>query len=128
MNLYLHGIDADPCPVYSCVDSLAAHRGKHFSVVPTNPPFGKKRSIAIEEEKVSGTNGTVECGNRRQGVARPAVRLRRAEKEGRRRSAQTAPADIRWIFADASVSPRVFDVALRTLLGLRCATSQRPSL
>jgi type I restriction enzyme M protein len=47
MNLYLHGIDADPCPVHSGVDSLAAHPGKHFSVVLTNPPFGKKSSIAI---------------------------------------------------------------------------------
>ena len=42
MNLYLHGIDADPCPVRSGVDSLAADPGERFSLVLTNPPFGKK--------------------------------------------------------------------------------------
>ncbi len=47
MNLYLHGIDADPCPVTSGVDSLAADPGQRFSMVLTNPPFGKKSSIAI---------------------------------------------------------------------------------
>ena len=47
MNLYLHGIDADPCPVHSGLDSLASDPGERFSVVLTNPPFGKKSSIAI---------------------------------------------------------------------------------
>jgi type I restriction enzyme M protein len=47
MNLYLHGIDADPCPVASGVDSLAAVPSKRSSLVMTNPPFGKKSSIAI---------------------------------------------------------------------------------
>jgi type I restriction enzyme M protein len=51
MNLYLHGIDADPCPVRSGVDSLASHPGQHFSLVLTNPPFGKKSSIAIVNEE-----------------------------------------------------------------------------
>ena len=51
MNLYLHGIDADPCPVRSGVDSLASHPGEHFSVVLTNPPFGKKSTIAIVTEE-----------------------------------------------------------------------------
>lgn len=51
MNLYLHGIDADPCPVRSGVDSLATHPGDHFSVVLTNPPFGKKSTIAIVTEE-----------------------------------------------------------------------------
>jgi len=50
MNLYLHGIDADPCPVRSGVDSLASHPGETFSVVMTNPPFGKKSSIAVVNE------------------------------------------------------------------------------
>ncbi len=50
MNLYLHGIDADPCPVASGVDSLAAAPGERFSLVMTNPPFGKKSSIAIVGE------------------------------------------------------------------------------
>src|SRR5437764_60547 len=58
MNLYLHGIDgvdaasrrvedtrrdaASTCPVKSGVDSLASDPGERFSVVLTNPPFGKK--------------------------------------------------------------------------------------
>ncbi len=50
MNLYLHGIDADPCPIKSGVDSLASDPGERFSVVMTNPPFGKKSSIAIVNE------------------------------------------------------------------------------
>jgi type I restriction enzyme M protein len=51
MNLYLHGIDADPCPVSSGVDALAAAPGERFSLVMTNPPFGKKSSIAIVTEE-----------------------------------------------------------------------------
>jgi type I restriction enzyme M protein len=47
MNLYLHGIDADPCPVRSGLDSLASDPGERFSMVLTNPPFGKKSSFAI---------------------------------------------------------------------------------
>jgi type I restriction enzyme M protein len=50
MNLYLHGIDADPCPVRSGVDSLASDPGERFSMVLTNPPFGKKSSISIVGE------------------------------------------------------------------------------
>jgi type I restriction enzyme M protein len=51
MNLYLHGIDADPCPIKSGVDSLASDPAERFSVVVTNPPFGKKSSIAIVNEE-----------------------------------------------------------------------------
>lgn len=47
MNLYLHGINADPCPIVSGVDALASDPGERFSMVLTNPPFGKKSSIAI---------------------------------------------------------------------------------
>jgi type I restriction enzyme M protein len=50
MNLYLHGIDADPCPVRSGVDALASDPGERFSVVMTNPPFGKKSTIAVVNE------------------------------------------------------------------------------
>jgi len=50
MNLYLHGIDADPCPVHSGVDSLASDPGERFSMILTNPPFGKKSSISIVGE------------------------------------------------------------------------------
>jgi type I restriction enzyme M protein len=51
MNLYLHGVNADPCPVESGVDSLASDPGKRYSVILTNPPFGKKSSIAIINEE-----------------------------------------------------------------------------
>ncbi|NLF09402.1 MAG: SAM-dependent DNA methyltransferase [Pirellulaceae bacterium] len=51
MNLYLHGIDADPCPIRSGVDSLASDPGDRFSLILTNPPFGKKSSIAIVNEE-----------------------------------------------------------------------------
>lgn len=51
MNLYLHGIDADPCPILSGVDALQSDPGERFSMVMTNPPFGKKSSIAIVNEE-----------------------------------------------------------------------------
>ncbi|MBA4189516.1 MAG: DNA methyltransferase [Planctomycetaceae bacterium] len=58
MNLYLHGIDPGPakdgepsrCPVVSGVDSLATDPGDRFSLVLTNPPFGKKSTISIVNE------------------------------------------------------------------------------
>src|SRR5262249_28911790 len=46
-GLYLHGIDADPCPIHSGVDSLTSDPGERFSLVLTNPPFGKKSTIAV---------------------------------------------------------------------------------
>lgn len=55
MNLFLHGVDADPCPIRSGVDSLASHPGEHYSLVLTNPPFGKRSSIAIV-----GADGEIE--------------------------------------------------------------------
>jgi len=51
MNLYLHGIDADPCPFRSGLDSLASPPSAHYSMVMTNPPFGKKSSITIVTEE-----------------------------------------------------------------------------
>jgi len=50
MNLFLHGIEGDPCPV-ECRDSLASEPGDHHcSLVLTNPPFGRKSSIAVVNE------------------------------------------------------------------------------
>ena len=51
MNLYLHGVNADPCPIKSGIDSLASDPGDRFSMVMTNPPFGKKSSIAVVNEE-----------------------------------------------------------------------------
>ena len=47
MNLYLNGIDSDPSPVTSGQDSLASDPGERYSMVLTNPPFGKKSSVSI---------------------------------------------------------------------------------
>ena len=55
MNLYLHGINADPCPINSGQDSLIADPGDRFSMVLTNPPFGKKSTVTIV-----GENGEAE--------------------------------------------------------------------
>jgi len=51
MNVFLHGINAAPCPVTSGLDSLAGDPGERFSMVLTNPPFGKKSSISIVTEE-----------------------------------------------------------------------------
>ncbi len=50
MNLFLHGVDADPCPIRSGIDSLASDPTEKVSIVLTNPPFGKKSSISIVNE------------------------------------------------------------------------------
>jgi type I restriction enzyme M protein len=51
MNLMLHGINADPCPIRSGLDSLASEPRERYSMVLTNPPFGKKSSISIVNEE-----------------------------------------------------------------------------
>jgi type I restriction enzyme M protein len=51
MNLLLHGINAEKCPIESGVDSLATNPSDRFSLVLTNPPFGKKSSISIVNEE-----------------------------------------------------------------------------
>jgi len=51
MNLMLHGVDSDPCPIVSGKDSLAQDPGERFSLVLTNPPFGKKSTIAVVNEE-----------------------------------------------------------------------------
>jgi len=51
MNLLLHGIDPDPPPVRSGVDSLASDPGDQFSMVLTNPPFGKKSTVRVGNQE-----------------------------------------------------------------------------
>jgi len=51
MNLFLHGIEGEPCPIRSGVDSLGAPDADKYSLVLTNPPFGKKSSIAVVNEE-----------------------------------------------------------------------------
>lgn len=51
MNLYLHGIGGDECPVTSN-DALAKEVGDdRVDMVLANPPFGKKSSITVVNEK-----------------------------------------------------------------------------
>lgn len=51
MNLYLHGVQSKDCPIRSGVDSLASMPSQRFSMVLTNPPFGKKSSISVVNEE-----------------------------------------------------------------------------
>ena len=51
MNLYLHGIGGDECPIVSA-DALAKEVGDDLvDMVLANPPFGKKSSITVVNEK-----------------------------------------------------------------------------
>ena len=50
MNLHLHGIGRGESPVETR-DSLISDTGQRFDMVLTNPPFGKKSSITIVDEK-----------------------------------------------------------------------------
>jgi type I restriction enzyme M protein len=51
MNLYLHGIGGDHCPI-EANDALttAPGEGDHVDMVLTNPPFGKKSSFTVVNE------------------------------------------------------------------------------
>jgi type I restriction enzyme M protein len=54
MNLFLHGVGPDDDeydPPVRTDDALRDEPSKHFSVVLTNPPFGKKSSITIVNEE-----------------------------------------------------------------------------
>ncbi len=55
MNLYLHGIGPDGSddhdPPITTDDALRDEPGAHADVVITNPPFGKKSSITVVNEK-----------------------------------------------------------------------------
>ena len=51
MNLYLHGIGGDKVVIHPGHDSLAAPWSEEFSMVLTNPPFGKKSSITFVNEE-----------------------------------------------------------------------------
>ena len=46
MNLYLHGIGGEECPI-EVGDSLASDTGERYELILTNPPFGKKSSITV---------------------------------------------------------------------------------
>jgi type I restriction enzyme M protein len=61
MNLLLHGVSGDDCPIY-VDDALRSHPGVWYDMVLTNPPFGKKSSITVinqegDTEKDSLTYG-----------------------------------------------------------------------
>ena len=50
MNLVLHGIGGDATPI-TVDDALRADPGKRFSMVLTNPPFGRKSSISFVNDQ-----------------------------------------------------------------------------
>ncbi len=50
MNLYLHGIGGDNCPV-KVGDSLSGKPPDACEMVLTNPPFGKKSSVTVINEE-----------------------------------------------------------------------------
>jgi type I restriction enzyme M protein len=50
MNLYLHGIGGDECPI-AVADSLNQKPSGGYDMVLTNPPFGKKSSITVINEE-----------------------------------------------------------------------------
>lgn len=50
MNLFLHGIGGENSPVV-VGDSLMSDSGDRFDIVLTNPPFGKKSSVTVVNEK-----------------------------------------------------------------------------
>ncbi len=52
MNMLLHGVGTPTAPPpISRDDALAAHPGRHFSMVLANPPFGRKSSVAVVNEE-----------------------------------------------------------------------------
>lgn len=52
MNLYLHGIGSESAVVIRTGhDSLAAQCNREYSMVLTNPPFGKKQSLLFVNEE-----------------------------------------------------------------------------
>jgi type I restriction enzyme M protein len=52
MNMLLHGIGTPTAPPpISRDDSLAAHPGRHYSMVLANPPFGRKSSVRFVDEE-----------------------------------------------------------------------------
>jgi type I restriction enzyme M protein len=51
MNLYLHGIGGDRVVVHAGHDSLAAPWSQEYSMVLTNPPFGKKQNLLFVNEE-----------------------------------------------------------------------------
>ncbi len=81
MNLYLHGIAPEESPIRSGVDSLANDPGDRFSMVLTNPPFGKKSSVRIvnEEGELETESDTYErqdfwTGTKKQAAELPPAR------------------------------------------------------
>lgn len=50
MNLFLHGIGGEESPIV-VADSLMSDPGMRFDIVLTNPPFGKKSSVTVVNEK-----------------------------------------------------------------------------
>jgi type I restriction enzyme M protein len=59
MNLYLHGIGGDECPIQGGKDSLQAKPSVAYDMVLTNPPFGKKSSFTVVNEEGEATKADI---------------------------------------------------------------------
>ncbi len=59
MNLYLHGIGGDECPVQGGKDSLQAKPSVSYDMVLTNPPFGKKSSFTVVNDEGEATKADI---------------------------------------------------------------------
>ncbi len=51
MNVYLHNIGGDKVVIYTGHDSLSAPWNREYSIVLTNPPFGKKQSLLFVNDE-----------------------------------------------------------------------------
>lgn len=58
MNLLLHGVNGEDCPI-RVEDALRGHPGVFFDMVLTNPPFGKKSSITIINQEGEAEKDTL---------------------------------------------------------------------
>ncbi len=59
MNLYLHGIGGDDCPIQGGQDSLAQKPSVAWDMVLTNPPFGKKSSFTIVNDEGAASKADI---------------------------------------------------------------------
>jgi type I restriction enzyme M protein len=57
MNLYLHGVEADLSPIEIGVDSLSMDPKERFTLVLTNPPFGRKSTVGVGGGGAAITDG-----------------------------------------------------------------------
>src|SRR4051812_46039033 len=88
MNLYLHGINADPCPIRSGVDSLANDPGERFNMILTNPPFWKRAASRSSTRRATWRRRTTPTSARTSGHDQ--------EQAAQRPLARQDPSSVTW--------------------------------